>query len=376
MKKLLFSLLMSSLSFNAFSQIDRSANAETKLLYEKLNKLSLSYKTKQKILLGQQNSFTEGRGWRQDNKDIGGDLRSDMEAVSGVHPAVNGIDFNEIGDWNKDLIQYHVKEVYSRGGVTTLSWHMPTLINDGKGNNSYNDTTARVVGRILPGGDHHALFNTKLNKLITFLKELKGLPIIFRPWHEHNFSWFWWGKDHSTKDEYIKLWRYTVDYLRNNNVHNLLYAYSPNHINGDYLDRYPGDEYVDILGVDHYFVDPQFDVNAFGPYPVYNWKNDVIWLCHEASKRNKIPAITEFGQEGLYYEKFWTDYFGWPLEKEGMKQITGADKLPAKGVAYIMVWRNDIKDPKHFFGPFIGNQNNKNFMDLMSKGIYQGLKNH
>jgi hypothetical protein len=58
-----------------------------------------------------------------------------------------------------------------------------------------------------------------------------------------------------------------------------------------------------------------------------------------------------------------------------MKQITGINKLPAKGPAYIMVWRNDIKDPKHFFGPFTGNQNNKNFMDLISKGIYLGLKN-
>jgi mannan endo-1,4-beta-mannosidase len=90
-----------------------------------------------------------------------------------------------------------------------------------------------VVGRILPGGDHHNIFNSKLNKLVLFLKELKGLPIIFRPWHEHNFSWFWWGRDHSTRDEYIKLWQYTVDYLRNNN--------------GDYLERYPGHDYVDIL---------------------------------------------------------------------------------------------------------------------------------
>ncbi len=373
MKKLVF-LFVLLVSLKSWSQIDDHANSETKLLFNRLNKLSLNYKTKQKILIGQQNAFTEGRGWRLDNRDIGAELKSDMETVSGVHPAVNGIDFNEIGDWNKDLIQFHISEVHKRGGVTTLSWHMPTLVDDGKGNNSYNDTSIRVVERILPGGDHHHLFNSKLNKLVKFFKELKGIPVIFRPWHEHNFSWFWWGKDHSTREEYIKLWRYTVEYLKSNNVHNLLYAYSPNHINGDYLDRYPGDEYVDIMGVDHYFVDPTFDQNTFGPYPLYNWKKDVIWLCEEASKRNKIPAITEFGQEGLTYKKFWTDYFGWPLEKEGILQITGPDSLPAKGIAYIMVWRNDIKDAKHFFGPFPGQFNNNNFMDLMSKRIYQGLK--
>lgn len=101
-----------------------------------------------------------------------------------------------------------------------------------------------------------------------------------------------------------------------------------------------------------------------------NWKKEVIWLSQESVKRNKIPAITEFGLESSSYQKFWTDYFGWPLEKEGMNQL---GTLPAKAPAYILLWRNDMKDPKHFFGPVPGHHNNDNFKALLSKKIFKGL---
>lgn len=104
------------------------------------------------------------------------------------------------------------------------------------------------------------------------------------------------------------------------------------------------------------------------------WKKDVIWLMKEASKRKKIPAITEFGQEAVVYDDFWTDYMSWPMEKEGILQHIHASDLPEYGIAYIMLWRNDIKDKKHFYGPIVGHKNNANFFEMLSKKIYVGLK--
>lgn len=40
------------------------------------------------------------------------------------------------------------------------------------------------------------------------------IPVIFRPYHEHNGDWFWWGKGVNSEEDYIKLWQFTVEYLR------------------------------------------------------------------------------------------------------------------------------------------------------------------
>ncbi|KFI58580.1 glycoside hydrolase family 26 protein [Bifidobacterium cuniculi] len=84
-----------------------------------------------------------------------------------------------------------------------------------------------------------------------------AVPIAFRPLHENNGSWFWWGATHASTAEYKELFRYIVDYLRDaKGVHNLPYAYSPTgSFNGDptnYLATYPGDAWVDLLGYDQY----------------------------------------------------------------------------------------------------------------------------
>ncbi|MCE6997947.1 glycoside hydrolase family 26 protein [Saccharothrix sp. S26] len=54
------------------------------------------------------------------------------------------------------------------------------------------------------------------------------IPNIYRPFHENSGSWFRWGAAHASPAEYVELFRYTVEYLRDvKGVHNFLYAYSP-----------------------------------------------------------------------------------------------------------------------------------------------------
>lgn len=180
-------LLLLLISFPLWAQIDPAATPETKELYKKLNDVSLSINGQQSILIGQQNAFTEGRGWRLDNRNLGQELKSDMHEVAGIHPAVLGIDFGEIGSWNKALIIEQMREVNRRGGVVTLSWHMGALIDDGQGDNSYKDTSTKIVEHILPGGYAHDKLLAKLNSLSDFFLEISDIPVIFRPWHEHTF---------------------------------------------------------------------------------------------------------------------------------------------------------------------------------------------
>ncbi len=123
--------------------------------------------------------------------------------------------------------------------------------NPVSGSNAWDTTQA--VYAILPGGTQHALFRSWLDRFADFAHTLRGvppgrtdtvaIPIIFRPYHEWTGSWFWWGRNHCSPDEFVQLWHFTVDYLRQEKgLHNLLLAYSSDrfHSPEDYLERYPG----------------------------------------------------------------------------------------------------------------------------------------
>ncbi|UCD57628.1 MAG: beta-mannosidase, partial [Candidatus Hydrogenedentota bacterium] len=182
--------------------VDANATAETRALFINLRKLG-----RHKLLFGHQHTTCYGIGWRND------DNRSDVKSVTGSFPAVYGWDM-----WHKgtDHPAKLIREAYARGGINTISWHMENLVT-GRG---YLDRKgkANAVPNILPGGSHHEEFKKKLDSFVDFLAELKDekgrpIPIIFRPWHENNQVRFWWavrGDGHN----YVKLWRFTVEYLR------------------------------------------------------------------------------------------------------------------------------------------------------------------
>ena len=113
------------------------------------------------------------------------------------------------------------------------------------------------------------VFHLFLRSRHAIVKDDKGtlIPVVFRMYHEHTGAWFWWGSKQCTPEEYKQLWIMTVEYLRDKkNVHNLLYAYSPSETKNEaeYLERYPGDEYVDIVGYDCYV--PGKDSEAVAKY--------------------------------------------------------------------------------------------------------------
>lgn len=85
------------------------------------------------------------------------------------------------------------------------------------------------------------------------------IPVIFRPLHEHTQTWNWWGRSATTDSEFIAFWRFIVSYLRDTKgIHNVIYAISPQMDEvyddpvGRILFRWPGDEWVDLVGIDCY----------------------------------------------------------------------------------------------------------------------------
>ncbi|MEK6624611.1 MAG: glycosyl hydrolase, partial [Bdellovibrionota bacterium] len=220
----------------------------------------------------------------------------------------------------------------------------------------------------LPGGEKHGLYLTWLDALARFLHELKDvqgrpIPILLRPFHEHNGDWFWWSqtdrkckmlcfipmvKDYylsKADDDFIRLFRFSINYLRRvKSVHQILIVYSPGlHREGkDYLWRYPGDDYVDVMGFDKYVP----SLKTILP--------SIRRTVEEARRRGKIAALTETGSEGIKNANYWTQDFLLPLKNDPV----------ARQIGYVLVWRNSGTEPEHFFAPFPGHPSVPSFQAM------------
>lgn len=334
---------------------DQQASHPTKALFHNLKEIS-----KEKILFGHQDDLAYGVEWKTWHQK-----RSDVKDVCGKYPAVFGWDMGKLGksDHNLDSVNFQqmkdwMKEVYKMGGINTVSWHFD---NFASGGNSWDiKDSLRTVASILPGGENHNAYKKTLDDFAAFASDLsvgfifkEQVPIIFRPFHEHTGSWFWWGANFCTPEEYKSLWRFTVSYLRDDkNLHNILYTYSPDIFRDEahYLERYPGDEWVDILGLDDYH-----DVGLSGN--IKHLTDRLRMVVKLAEEKNKVAALTETGFESIPHETWWTDKL-----LDGIKK----DSL-ARKIAWVLVWRNDR--PEHHYAPYPRHESAANFVKFSEDPI-------
>jgi mannan endo-1,4-beta-mannosidase len=338
--------------------IDQKATKETKALFRNLDKLS-----KDHILFGHQHATEYGHGWSAgaDADLSAGADRSDVKSVTGSHPAVIGVDFNGLSGQpenaiarTKESLRKTITATYDRGGITTVAWHFS---NPASGGGFYwkDSISVPAVKLIIPGGSHHSTYKAILSTIADLARSVKGkdgklAPMIFRPWHEFDGNWFWWGRSHCTIDEFKTLWRFTVSYLRDSlQVHNFIYAFSPDCLfnsEQEFLERYPGDEWVDMVGMDNYadWGRDRYDI----PTGVRKLKI----VSDYAKQHGKLAAFTETGLESIPNRTWWTATLLNALRSSGL-QLT-----------YVLVWRNDIRSPTHYYAPFPGQASEADFIQF------------
>lgn len=333
--------------------VDRRATKETRALFA-----NLRTNASRQILFGHQDDLAYGVLWQ------GEPGRSDVKEVAGAYPAVYGWDVGhlELGSaMNLDSVRFSdmrrwIGEGYARGGVITLSWHPDNPVSGG----SAWDTTA-AVAKLLPGGSHHATYAQWLDRLSDFILSLRApsgepIPVVFRPLHEMSGGWFWWGRGHTSSEDYIRLWRFTVEYMRDRKgVHNVLWAYSPNasdDFEARYMETYPGDAYVDVLGLDEYFWPPR--AGSAGD-PAAKLAEHLAFVVTQAEARGKIPALTETGYETIPEPTWWTGTL-----LRGLKANPAASRI-----AWILTWRNGNRAAlgrEHFYAPYPGHASAADFV--------------
>lgn len=330
--------------------IDKNATAETIALYNSLKDLSKNH-----VLFGHQHASEYGHGW------VGDEDRSDVKSITGSHPAVIGVDLSGLSgqsrykiEEEKSRLQENVVNTYNRGGVTTISWHFKNPLSGG-GFYWVDSLSIAAVPQLIPDGKGHEEYKVILSDIAEWAQSCVGddgnqVPMIFRPYHEFDGDWFWWGKSHTTREDFISLWKFTVSYLRDSlDVHNFLYAFSPDNrfeSEEEFLERYPGDDWVDMVGMDNYG-----DMGRDG-YNLESATNKLMIVSDYAIKSNKLAAFTETGLESIPDTTWWTDALLKVLKTKGMQ------------MSYVLVWRNDINSPTHYYAPFPGQISESNFIDF------------
>ncbi len=282
--------------------------------------------------------------------------RSDTKELVGDYPAVmgfelGGIEMNDLKNLDSVPFNWMREEIiahHQRGGIVTISWHPRNPLNgrtawiesDLK---EYNEQIEKgtdpatlidpkqTVHEMLEGGSIHTKAMEWIGRVSDFIGSLRDgegnpVPVIFRPWHENTGNWFWWGEGNCTAEDYKALWNMTQDYMNEALPGQLVWSYSPSPRSIEHLlERWPGDDRVQLFGIDAYQWGTEEDFMAGFAFGL-NLMNEYV------KEHPMLIAVTECGRVNSDIPDWWTRVFD-PIARQ----------YP---ICYCLPWRNAAKE--HF----------------------------
>ena len=238
---------------------------------------------------------------------------------TGKTPTIYGTDLGFAAAGDKDsayarheMVAELIRQFHA-GHVIALCWHeVPPTMDEPvtfRGQIRSHITDAQFEDLLTPGTAINKHWLTQVDAVAEYLKELRDahIPILWRPFHEINGDWFWWNgrrgdATHGTK----QLFRLMYDRLTNfHHLNNLLWVWNPDRparADRQFVDYFPGSEFVDVFGLD-----------CYGAYdqPFYDDLN--------ALSGGKVMAISEtYDPPALAVYKNqpkWAYYMRWSIDK-------------------------------------------------------------
>jgi mannan endo-1,4-beta-mannosidase len=305
-----------------------------------------------KVIFGHHDDTAYGHTWRYEAD------RSDVKDVVGDYPGLMNWDLGLV-EWQRDcqldsvpfdFIRQEVAKQDARGGINSISWHPRNPATSG---DSWDTSYAPVHEMVTAGTALNDTLNVWLERAADFILTLKDkqgerIPVLFRPWHEHTGTWFWWGKDFCTPDDYKSLWHITRQVFDRKGVDNVLWVYSPDKIEStdEYTERYPGDDFVDILGTDVYHFNGSEGLVDYNQR-VTRQLNAALEL---SQKNGKLIALSETGAESLPMDDWWSQVL-----------LPICMRYP---IVYVCVWRNAYQNPTHYYAPYKDQPSSASFINF------------
>ena len=217
-----------------------------------------------------------------------------IEETTGQLPAILGLDY--IGS-DYEGVNRRAEKWHDRGGIVSICWHWG-IPPHGQGYLSSKESVD-LAELLTPGTDLHRGLLDNLDQTAAALKELqeKNIPVLWRPLHEFDGDWFWWGKGGSAA--FIRLWRLMYEHFTmHHHLNNLIWVLGYAHVKG--AGYYPGDDYVDIMGCDCYSEGVHKDL--------YDWvltqTQKPMPLCHH--ENGPLPEPGLLRSRGIHWGWFLT----------------------------------------------------------------------
>lgn len=286
--------------------------------------LSVNAQEARTTLFGHNDALLYGRYWSDSPQGRKGKkekyLRPDVYQVCKAYPGLlstdlDGLELGRTVYWGGvtfEQMRASIIRQHKSGGMVTISWHVR---NPEHGlAYFYKEENKGSVARILKHeGATYQTFMLYLKRVADFLLTLRDdtgqlIPIVFRPWHECNGNWFWWGTDDCSPAEYVNLWQMTHDYLTSRGLTNLQFCFSPGawfSDEKDYMQRFPGKEYVDIIGIECYR-QKEFDVDEARKRFRVHMQTNLKIAKNIADELGMPYAITETGMNPDTDSQWWT----------------------------------------------------------------------
>lgn len=173
-------------------------------------------------------------------------------SASGKLPLIKGFDYmnDDFDGVNERAVKWHEK-----GGIVTVCWHCGSDFS-GEWTDCKETDITDWEKALTPGTEEYDNLVRGMDKGAEALKELKekGIPVLWRPFHEFDGDWFWWSRGGS--EGFKKLWQIMYErYTDYHGLDNLIWVLGYSHKMEKVKDWYPGDEYCDIIGADTYDIE-------------------------------------------------------------------------------------------------------------------------
>lgn len=292
--KHIFTFILLFLSLKTFSQF-QPVNPEPSPEAKKLLAYLYSLKGKQ-TLAGQHNYNHEMNRWMDT-----------VNSITGKYPAVWGTDFilNGAKDPGPEIVKEAIRK-YNEGYIVTLMWHAGRPVDDPpfgwRESIQAELDEAQWKELTTPGTSLNKKWEAQVDKVASYLIQLRDahIPVLWRPYHEMNGVWFWWG-DKKGPDGYQKLWKMMFErFTKVHKLNNLLWVWNanaPRDIPFDqaysYRNYFPGPEFVDVLATDVYNHDYE-DRDYAELLELANGKLIALGECGELPKPEILQVQSQF----------------------------------------------------------------------------------
>lgn len=268
--------------------------------------------------------------------------------ATGKYPGLIGVDYgwknNDMAVINNVAINY-----WKKGGLVTISWHADNPFVDGNYLvrwKSVEDKATINFSALLqsaPASKAKENYRAELDKVGNALQELKkaGVTVLWRPFHEMNGNWFWWGIDaynnqQKNTDSYKALWKDMYETFTNSyGLDNLIWCYSPNKTeswNAVSDAYYPGNNYTDIAGLDFYGPQPlafEKDYLLLSPLDKNFALCEVGDIIDSGNIIDEVKLVTELKGKASYF----VQWHSWPGNKMAIVDNLNAREMMQSATA-------------------------------------------